>query len=80
MWAVANHGRPQFFFARQDEALEVIKKLGSDLSFEVAHFPDLWFVRVGDQFLYSATTEAESVAFIKGMLALDLLGRSSPEG
>lgn len=75
VWSVTKYGRPWLLFNSHDEAVSAINPNASTSNLEqlLTHYDHLWFVCVGDQFLYTSESELEAHAFVSGLLVAHLV-------
>ncbi len=78
MWVIMEKGRPKYLYSSKQEALVGIDGLTGISLDHVKHYDDIWFVRVGDQFVFSSETARDAQPFLQGMLVMSLM--SHPDG
>ena len=64
VWAVCDRDRPQFWHATRQEA----ESVADGHAWSVTYFEEIWLVNAGDQYVFTASTQAEAEGFIFGML------------
>ena len=74
LWTIQEDGRPKFLYEAEDDARTNFATFGrTHASAELRFFDEFWFVRVGDQFIFSAASADEILPFLRGMVTSQLL-------
>lgn len=77
VWAIAKENRPWLVFESESEAQASAQaSVHTGDSRSIQHYTDMWFIRVGDQFIYTANSLDEAQAFLSGLLVKYLLEQS----
>lgn len=82
VWSITRHGRPWLLFNSHEEASASVSQSPSsgNLKESLRYYEQLWFVCVGDQFLYTSESELEARAFVNGLLVAHLVNGPAARG